>query len=90
MISREGLVSLKKKRGSAQDLADIQALQEDITTRQIDMSAEAITGRLKLVSQLHRLCLSLQTAKITPGEKNEFKEKNTKQPAVVAPRDLVK
>ena len=33
--------------------------------RQIDMSAEAVTARLKLVSQLRRLCLSLQTAKIS-------------------------
>jgi hypothetical protein len=32
--------------------------------RQIDMSREAITARLKLVSQLRRLCLSLATAKI--------------------------
>ena len=32
--------------------------------RQIDMSAEAVTGRLKLASQLRRLCLSLGTAKI--------------------------
>lgn len=32
--------------------------------RQVDMSAEAVTARLKLVSQLRRLCLSLATAKI--------------------------
>jgi len=32
--------------------------------RQIDMSAEAVTARLKLVSQLRRLCLSLGKAKI--------------------------
>ncbi len=32
--------------------------------RQIDMSAEAITSRLKLVSELLRLCLKLGTAKI--------------------------
>lgn len=32
--------------------------------RQIDMSAPAVTARLKLVSQLRRLCLSLGTAKI--------------------------
>lgn len=34
--------------------------------RQIDMSAPAVTARLKLVSQLRRLCLSLGTAKIEP------------------------
>ena len=32
--------------------------------RQIDMSPEAVTARLKLVSQLRRLCLSLGTAKV--------------------------
>ena len=32
--------------------------------RRIDMSREAVTARLKLVSQLRRLCLSLGTAKI--------------------------
>ena len=31
----------------------------------IDMSAAAVTTRLKRVSQLRRLCLSLQTAKVT-------------------------
>ena len=34
--------------------------------RQIDMSAAAVTARLKLASQLRRLCLSLGTAKINP------------------------
>lgn len=33
---------------------------------QIDMSAPAVTARLKLVSQLRRLCLSLGTAKVSP------------------------
>jgi hypothetical protein len=32
--------------------------------RQIDMSREAVTARLKLVSQLRRLCLSLGTSKV--------------------------
>ena len=36
--------------------------------RQIDMSAEAVTSRLKLVSELRRLCLKLGTAKIRPRE----------------------
>jgi hypothetical protein len=34
--------------------------------RQIDMSAKAVTARLKLVSELRRLCLSLATAKVEP------------------------
>lgn len=36
--------------------------------RQIDMSAEAVTSRLKLVSELRRLCLKLGSAKIRPRE----------------------
>ena len=32
--------------------------------RQIDMSGEAVSARLKLVSQLRRLCLALGTARI--------------------------
>lgn len=33
--------------------------------RKVDMSREAVTARLKLVSELRRLCLSLGTAKIS-------------------------
>lgn len=33
---------------------------------QVDMSAQAVTARLKLVSQLRRLCLTLGTARIDP------------------------
>jgi len=36
--------------------------------KQVDMSAEAVTSRLKLVSELRRLCLKLGTAKIRPRE----------------------
>jgi hypothetical protein len=32
----------------------------------VDMSAEAVTARLKLVSELRDLCLLLGTAKIEP------------------------
>ncbi len=89
VVSREGLIALTRKRGSAQDLADIQAWRT-LTVRKIDMSSEAITARLKLVSQLHRLCLSLQNAKITPRAINESKDKNGRQTAVVTARDLLK
>lgn len=34
----------------------------------VDMSAEAVTARLKLVSELTKLCLSLQRAKIKPPQ----------------------
>jgi hypothetical protein len=37
--------------------------------KQVDMSAKAVTDRLKRVSQLRRLCLSLQKAKL-PVENN--------------------
>lgn len=49
--------------------------------RQIDMSAEAVTARLKLVSQLRRLCLSLGTAKIKPQD--PVGSENTKNPQPV-------
>ncbi|MBC8028684.1 MAG: hypothetical protein H7Z16_01115 [Pyrinomonadaceae bacterium] len=32
----------------------------------VDMSASAVTARLKRVSQLRRLCLSLKKAKLPP------------------------
>lgn len=35
--------------------------------KQVDMSDKAVTARLKRVSQLRRLCLSLKKAKL-PGE----------------------
>jgi hypothetical protein len=50
--------------------------------RQVDMSAEAVTARLKLVSQLSRLCLSLARAKIrTPsaGKASTVKDEGRRQ-----------
>ncbi len=41
---------------------------------QIDMSAEAVTARLKLVSELRRLCLSLGNAKIEPPALTKHKD----------------
>lgn len=38
----------------------------------VDMSDKAVTARLKRVSQLRRLCLSLQRAKL-PAEANTTK-----------------
>lgn len=38
---------------------------------EVDMSAAAITARLKLVSELAKLCVSLQTAKIKPQQANK-------------------
>jgi hypothetical protein len=48
--------------------------------RQIDMSAEAVSARLKLVSQLRRLCLSLGTAKITHRQPVESENSKNIQP----------
>ena len=47
---------------------------------QIDMSREAVTARLKLVSELQRLCLSLGTARIRTKASSRNKEvENHKQ-----------
>jgi len=53
--------------------------------RQIDMSAEAVTARLRLVSELRRLCLALGTAKIKPNnartqDKKRSDGKKVRQP----------
>ena len=40
---------------------------------QVDMSAAAVTARLRLVSELTKLCLSLKTAKIKHREVDEKK-----------------
>ena len=53
--------------------------------RQIDMSAEAITARLKLVSELRRLCLKLGTAKIESRD-SRWEEKKKKEDIVQAPQ----
>jgi hypothetical protein len=45
--------------------------------KKVDMSAKAVTARLKLVSELRRLCLSLQKAKLPTGES---KPGNSPQP----------
>ncbi len=42
--------------------------------RQVDMSAEAVTARLKQVSQLRRLCLSLRKARFVVREKDARQE----------------
>jgi hypothetical protein len=53
--------------------------------RQIDMSAEAVTARLKLVSQLRRLCLSLGTAKIKSQHPLGSEAGKNSQPAPKVP-----
>ena len=47
--------------------------ESDPRTAEVDMSAEAVTTRLKLVSQLRRLCLSLGKAQLNPEESQQPK-----------------
>lgn len=50
--------------------------------QEIDMSEKAITARLRLVSELYRLGLSLQTAKIqVQPESQTDSEKDMEQPS---------
>ena len=42
--------------------------QVGVHMEQIDMSAKAITARLRLISELRRLCLSLNKAKLPTKE----------------------
>jgi hypothetical protein len=53
--------------------------------RQIDMSAEAVTARLKLVSELRRLCLKLGTAKVESRD-DRREEKKKKEDIDQAPQ----
>jgi hypothetical protein len=46
--------------------------------KQVDMSARAVTARLKLVAQLRRLGLSLQKAKF-PSKENNVKMTSEQQ-----------
>ncbi len=45
--------------------------------KQVDMSAAAVTARLKRVSQLRRLCLSLQKAKLPSEDHTKSAEQRT-------------
>lgn len=47
---------------------------------QIDMSAQAVTARLKLVSQLRHLCLTLRTAKVDPRPLARIEKARQRQP----------
>jgi hypothetical protein len=47
--------------------------------QKIDMSAAAVTTRLKRVSQLRRLCLSLQRARINHRKENEKELSESRQ-----------
>jgi hypothetical protein len=58
------MMELKPLRRSDQDFVNIQAVARGDFMKQVDMSAKAVTARLKLVSQLRRPCLSPGTAKI--------------------------
>jgi hypothetical protein len=53
--------------------------------RHIDMAASAVTARLRLVSELRRLCLSLGTAKINPQPTS--KQRNVEKTAQKIPKE---
>lgn len=59
VVSGEGLIKMKRQAGRPQDLADIDRLE----MKQVDMSSEAITRRLRQASQLRDLSLSLMKGK---------------------------
>lgn len=80
VVSRDGLIALKKLSQRPQDIAEIDALTEVLAMAEPDMSPRAITTRLRWVSELRRLGLLLKKAKIlTP--KNVSKTTMPKTPA---------
>ena len=57
VVSRKGLIALKRNRSSLQDLADIDRLP-----REMDASSTAIELRMKRLGQIRNLCISLGKA----------------------------
>ena len=76
VVSASGLIALKQLRGSGQDLADIEALRgEGLEVKQVDMSAKAVTARLRRVSRCAALVCLLQKAKL-PVERESYRNKH--------------
>lgn len=48
----------------------------------VDMSARAVTARLRRVSELRRLCLSLQKAKVLSHEAKRDQNASSSQPSM--------
>jgi hypothetical protein len=48
----------------------------------VDMSARAVTARLRRVSELRRLCLSLQKAKVHSNEVKRNQKAQSPQPSL--------
>ena len=48
----------------------------------VDMSAKAITARLRRVSELRRLCLSLRKAKAQSNEAKQDQNASSSQPSL--------
>lgn len=55
--------------------------------KQVDMSARAVTDRLRRVSQLRRLCLSLQKAKLPAAHKVTEKKPTSGEAATTMKQD---
>jgi hypothetical protein len=58
VVSRDGLITLKRLRGGPYDLADIDRLP----TEEMDISNKAIELRMKRLAQIRNLCFSLGKA----------------------------
>ena len=48
----------------------------------VDMSAKAVTARLRRVSELRRLCLTLQKAKVQSNEAKRDQNASSSQPSM--------
>lgn len=68
IVSRDGLIKLKRVRDSLQDRADIARLPPEI-----DYSQKSIELRVKRVSQLRNLCLRLAKAGAEARKKGQLK-----------------
>jgi hypothetical protein len=56
----------------------------------VDMSAAAVTTRLKRVSQLRKLCLSLASARVVQEEAKKGETKGTADTSSKSPKSEIK
>jgi hypothetical protein len=68
VVSRDGLITLKRLRAGPYDLADIGRLP----TEEIDVSNKAFELRLKRLAQIRNLCLSLGKAGAAARRKGQL------------------
>ena len=58
--------------------------------KKVDMSSEAVTARLKRISQLRRLCLALQKTKLSPEQNKSNTSESRAEPTSVKSADKTK